>query len=234
MTPSDDAMQPTLLADWLRDGVWHEPPTAAGILSFTPVIMRPRGGGPHVARLLSQSDPLMLQHSSRRQQQSHFERLLGNPHYGRGAHGHAHGLLSDSHQQMVRSQSTLLLAPTPPLPLSAPSSLRQQQPPEPDADGDHMTVTMPEAEVAAASAALTSFMKDDEGPQQCQQQQLCQQHKYSAAVAAAAVATAAVVAAAEAAAAAVVALPMCTLPPLMQEMQVTRPAAWGGGAGKSP
>ena len=223
MTPAaDDAMQPTLLADWLSDGVWHEPPTAAGILSFTPVIMRPR-----VARYLSQSEPLMLQHSSSRQQQSHFERLLGNPHYGRGAHGHAHGLLSDSHQQMVRSQSTLLLAPTPPLPLSAPSSLRQQQPPEPDADGDHMTVTMPEAEVAAASAALTSFITfmKDEGPQQCQQQQQqCQQHKYSAAVAAAAVAMAAVVAAAEAAAAAVAVLPMCGLPPLMQEMQVTRPA----------
>ena len=202
-------MQPALLADWLRDGVWHEPPTAAGILSFTPVIMR---------RLLSQSDPLMLQHSSRRQQQSHFERLLGNPHYGRGAHG----LLSDSHQQMVRSQSTVLLAPTPPLPLSAPSSLRlQSQPPEPAAADDvHVTMAMPAAEVAAASAALKSLMKDDEGPQQ---QHQCQQQKYSAAVAAAAVAMAAV-----AAAAAVAVLPMSALPPLMQEMQVTRPAARGG------
>ena len=157
---------------------------------------------PPPTRLLSQPS-LMPQRSS--QSQPHLEPggvPLGSnhPHYGLR--------LSDP-QKFVRSQTTspFMLEQTALLPHRAPhrASSVLQQPSDPQCLL-HTTVTMPAAGVAAAAAALTSFMSDGV-PQPPQQQ--------------------------HPAASLTTMLPMGsgTLTPLMQAMQV---ASAAGGAGGRP
>ena len=154
---------------------------------------------PPPTRLLSQPS-LMPQRSS--QSQPHLEPPLGSnpPHYGLR--------LSDP-QKFVRSQTTspFMLEQTALLPHRAPhrASSVLQQPSAPQSLL-HTTMTMPAAGVAAAAAALTSFMGDGV-PQPPQQQ--------------------------HPAASATTMLPMGsgTLTPLMQAMQV---ASAAGGAGGRP